>query len=202
MRVYEMFMGPFEASQPWSTDSMVGARRFIERIWRFQEKLVPNPVKTESYKNFQKVLHKTIKKVTDDIAEFSFNTAVSAMMIFANEAEKHAEIYVDDFKKFIQILAPFAPHITESIWMDLGEKKSVHISDWPTYNSKLIIDDTVTVGIQINGKVRAEITIAVNIDESALQKQVLKIPEVQKWIDGKEVRKFIYVPGRIINIVV
>lgn len=202
MRVYEMFMGPFEASQPWSTDSMVGARRFIERIWRFQEKLVANPVKTESYKNFQKVLHKTIKKVTDDIAEFSFNTAVSAMMIFANEAEKHPEIYTEDFKKFIQVLAPFAPHIAEVIWSELGEKKSIHISDWPKYNPKLIIDDTITIGIQINGKVRSEITIAKDIAESDLRKQVLQIPEIEKWIDGKEVRKFIYVPGRIINIVI
>lgn len=202
MRVYEMFMGPFEASQPWSTDSMVGARRFIERIWRFQEKLVANPVKTESYKNFQKVLHKTIKKVTDDIADFSFNTAVSAMMIFANEAEKHTEIYTEDFKEFIQVLAPFAPHIAEAIWNELGEKKSIHISDWPKYNPKLIIDDTITIGIQINGKVRSEITIAKDISESDLRKQVLQIPEIEKWIDGKEVRKFIYVPGRIINIVV
>lgn len=202
MRVYEMFMGPFEASQPWSTDSMVGARRFIERIWRFQEKLVASPVKTESYKNFQKVLHKTIKKVSDDITEFSFNTAVSAMMIFANEAEKHSEIYTEDFKKFIQVLAPFAPHIAEAIWNEFGEKKSIHISDWPKYNPKLIIDDTITIGIQINGKVRSEITIAKDIAESDLRKQVLQIPEIEKWIDGKEVRKFIYVPGRIINIVV
>jgi leucyl-tRNA synthetase len=202
MRVYEMFMGPFEASQPWNTDSMVGARRFIERIWRFQEKLVDTKVTTAEYKEFEKVLHKTIKKVTDDIAEFSFNTAVSAMMIFANEAEKHPEIYKQDFKKFIQILAPFAPYIADEIWNNLGEKKSIHISDWPKYQPKLIIDDTVTIGVQINGKVRAEITINKDISESDLRTQVENLPEVQKWIDGKEIRKFIYVQGRIINIVV
>ncbi len=202
MRVYEMFMGPFEASQPWSTDSMVGARRFIERIWRFQEKIVTTKIKSEEYKNFEKVLHKTIKKITDDVQEFSFNTAVSAMMIFANEAEKHAEIYIEDFKKFIQILAPFAPYVADEIWNAIGEKNSIHISDWPKYNPKLIIEDIITIGVQINGKVRAEIAIQKDISESDLKQKTLLLPEIIKWIDGKDIKKFIYIPGRVINIVI
>jgi leucyl-tRNA synthetase len=202
MRVYEMFMGPFEASQPWSTDGMVGARRFIERIWRFQEKLLDTKVTTSEYQDFEKVLHKTIKKVTDDIAEFSFNTAVSAMMILANEAEKHPQIYKDDFKKFLQILAPFAPHMTEELWRTLGEKDSVHISSWPVYDSEKIIDDTVTLGVQINGKVRAQIQIAIDAPESQVQERVLLLPEVLKWLEGKKIKKFIYIPKKIISIVV
>jgi leucyl-tRNA synthetase len=199
MRVYEAFVGPFESDLPWSTDGIVGSRRFIERIWRFQEK-VSDTAKTPV--ELQKSLHKTIKKVTDDIATFSFNTAVSAMMIFANELEKHESINVKDFKKFIQILAPFAPYITDELWNTFGEKKSIHHATWPKFDPKLTVDDTFTIGIQINGKTRAEITISHDISQQELEKRVFAIADVQKWINNSEVKKFIYVKGRIINIVI
>ncbi len=199
LRVYESFMGPFDAHLPWSIDGIAGARRFIERIWRFQTK-VSNTVKTTEH--LEKVLHKTIKKVSEDIQNFAFNTAVSSMMIFANELEKAESINIADFKKFLQILAPFAPHITDELWASLGEKKSIHSASWPTFDPKKVIDTTITIGIQINGKVRAEIEI--NREESSenIQSIVLAMPEIIKWIDGKEIKKFIYVPGRVINIVV
>lgn len=199
LRVYETFVGPFESDLPWSTDGIVGSRRFIERIWRFQEK-VSETAKTSI--ELQKSLHKTVKKVTDDIASFSFNTAISAMMIFANELEKHEFINVKDFKKFIQVLAPFAPYITDELWNMLGEKKTIHCAPWPVYDPKLIVDDTFTIGVQINGKVRAEITISNDISQSLLEEKVYAMNDVIKWIDGKQIKKFIYVPGRIINIVV
>jgi leucyl-tRNA synthetase len=201
MRVYEMFMGPFIASQPWSTDGMVGSRRFIERVWRVAGNISQN---SHTYENILKSLHKTIKKVSDDITNFSLNTAISAMMILVNDIEKYDnQISVTDYKKFLKILAPFAPHITEEIWQAaLGEQGSIHLSDWPSYDSELIIENTVTLGVQVNGKVRAEIEIENNESEETVKQRVLNIPEIQKWIGGKEIKKFIYVPGKIISIVV
>lgn len=198
MRVYEAFMGPFESSQPWSTDGIVGSRRFIERVWNIQSKV--NDKKTSP--ELEKVLHKTIKKVTDDIANFSFNTAVSSMMICINEIDKAGTISIEDFKKFLQILAPFAPHVADELWASLGEKKSIHISAWPKYDQKKIIDDTVTMGIQVNGKVRAEITLALEESIESVKSKVLAMSEVIKWIDGKEIKKFIYIPGKVISIVI
>jgi leucyl-tRNA synthetase len=198
MRVYESFMGPFDAHLPWSTDGIVGARRFIERIWRFAEK-VSN---TKTSEHLEKVLHKTIKKVTDDITDFAFNTAVSAMMIFANELEKAESIHEKDFKMFLQILAPFAPHITDELWERLGEKKSIHIAPWPKFDPKKTIDDTVTIGIQINGKVRGEIAINIDEHEEIIKKAVFEMPEIMKWLSGNEIKKFIYVKGKVINIVI
>lgn len=197
MRVYEMFMGPFESSQPWNTDSMVGARRFVERAWRLSEKAdgkTPEPL--------QKSLHKLIRKVSDDIANFSFNTSVSAMMIFMNDAEKSAAISKSDYLDFIRILAPFAPHVTEELWTLFGGKGSVHTASWPKYDPKKAADDAVTMGIQVNGKVRAEVSVPNGATESAVREMALAIPDVAKWVDGREIRKFIFVPGRIISIVV
>lgn len=212
LRVYEMFMGPFESSQPWSTDSIVGARRFVERVWKLQDKVqCSDPLLAgEGGRGsarpgevaYQKALHKTIKKVTDDIANFSFNTSVSAMMICLNEMEKAEAIELSDFKKLLQILAPFAPHVTDELWSEIGEKTSIHLAPWPKYDPKKIIDDTVTMGIQVNGKVRAEISVSKDISEADVQEKVLAIPEIIKWIDDKQVRKFIFIPGKIISIVV
>lgn len=197
MRVYESFMGPFEAHLPWSIDGIAGSRRFIERVWHMQSKI--GTVKTSV--ELEKIVHKTIKKVTDDIANFSFNTAISAMMICINAIDKEDSINAKEFKMFLQMLAPFAPHITDEIWEQLGEKKSIHIAPWPTFDPKKIIDDTVTMGIQINGKVRAEITLETNADAKSVEEAVMKIPDIQKWIEGKPVKKFIYIPGKIISIV-
>lgn len=205
LRVYEAFMGPFEAHLPWSTDGIVGSRRFIERVWRLQDKV---GVSVGDY-SYTKVLHKTIKKVTEDIPGFAFNTAISSMMILVNAFEKSEVIETGDFKKFLQVLAPFAPHIAEELWQtltsDLSQKEkesnSIHLSPWPVYNSKLIIDDTVTIGIQINGKVRAEIELARDESEDSVREKVLALDEVKKWIDGKEIKKFIFIPTKIISIV-
>ncbi len=198
MRVYESFMGPFEAHLPWSIDGIAGSRRFIERVWNMQSKVGNAKTSVE----LEKVIHKTIKKVTDDIANFSFNTAISAMMICINEIDKVGSVHVNEFKMLLQILAPFAPHMTDELWEQLGEKKSIHIAPWPMFDPKKIIDDTVTIGIQINGKVRSEITLELNATLEQVQEIVLNVPEVQKWIEGKQVKKFIYVPGKIISIVI
>lgn len=198
MRVFEMFLGPFESHLPWSTDGIIGSRRFIEKVWRISEKVSD----TKSPESLQKSLHKTIKKVSEDIMSFSFNTAISAMMIFTNDAEKSETIDSEDFKKFLQIFAPFAPHVAEELWNVLGEKKTIHTSGWPTYNSKLLVENSVKMGIQVNGKVRAEIEITLDATESDVKSMVLQIPDIVKWIDGKEIKKFIYIPKKIISIVI
>jgi leucyl-tRNA synthetase len=197
MRVYEAFMGPFEAALPWSTDGIVGSRRFIERVWRLQEKVSS----VASSLELQKTLHKTVKKVTDDIQSFGFNTAVSSMMIFLNAAEKAESISKEDFGLFLQILAPFAPHITDELWSELGNKKSIHISSWPIYNPKLLIDDSIKMGIQVNGKVRAEIEVTLDATEDDVRNMVMQIPDILKWTEGKEIKKFIFIPKKIISIV-
>ncbi len=205
LRVYEAFMGPFEGTLPWSTDGIVGSRRFIERVWRLAGKVTPHPsplLKGEGAERVRKTLHKTIKKVTEDIQNFSFNTAVSAMMILVNEMEKSESVGSKDFAAFLQLLAPFAPHIADELWSMMGEKESIHISGWPKYDPKLVVDNEITLGVQVNGKVRGEITIAADAASDDVKNMVMQMPDVTKWFDGKEIRKFIYVPGKIISIVV
>ncbi len=198
LRVYEMFMGPFEQSLPWSTESIIGSRRFIDKVDRLKDKVK----KVKSNEALEKVLHKTIKKVTEDIEDFALNTAISSMMILVNEMEKATDIGEKDFKMFLQILAPFAPHITEEIWQELGEKKSIHKSSWPKWDKEKIVDETVTIGVQVNGKVRAEILIDKEMPEEKVKELALNDQKVIFWLENKSVKRIIYVKGRIVNIVV
>lgn len=201
LRIYEMFIGPFDQTVVWNTNSIIGSRRFLERVWRIGEKVAIQKNKVVSNQSFVTLLHKTIKKITEDIESMSFNTAISSMMILVNEMEKN-EMTKEDFKMFLQILSPFAPHITEDIWSAMGEKKSIHISEWPKWDKKKIIDETVKIAIQVNGKVRSEIMVSKDITEKDIKDLVLKDKNTIAWIEGKELKRFIYVPGRIINIVV
>lgn len=199
LRVFEMFLGPFDSHLPWSTDGIIGSRRFIEKVWRLQYKVSEKGKTSESA---EKVLHKTIKKVTEDIAGFNFNTAVSAMMICVNEMEKSETISTKDFKMFLQILAPFASHITEELWNLCGEKKSIHLSGWPKFNPKKLVEDTVTIAVQVNGKVRTEIIISKDMSDAEVKSLALEDSTITQWTDGKEIKRVIYVPGRLVNIVV
>ncbi|HEY5588704.1 MAG TPA: class I tRNA ligase family protein, partial [Candidatus Paceibacterota bacterium] len=198
LRVYEMFMGPFEQSLPWSTESIIGSRRFIDRVYRLQSKIT----NTKSSLGVEKILHKTIKKVSEDIENFAFNTAVSSMMILINEIEKGEFIGIKDFKMFLQILAPFAPYITEELWNNLGEKKSIHKSLWPKWDKNKIIDNVIKLAVQVNGKVRSEIMISKDMTEEEIKKVALNDNNVIIWVENKEIKRFIYIPGRVINIVV
>ncbi len=195
LRMFEMFLGPFESHLPWSTDGIIGSRRFIERVWRLKEKL-----STTSSQAAKKILHKTIKKVSEDIEKFAFNTAVSSMMICLNEFEK-SEVSEKDFKIFLQLLAPFAPHITDELWSLFGEKKSIHVSLWPKYDQKLLVDDEITIGVQINGKVRAELTMAADATKQTIESAALALPRIQEFLQNMSVKKVIVVPGRVVNIV-
>ena len=199
LRLYEMFMGPFDAALPWSTESIIGSRRFIERVWRLAERATTAKIAAPAY---EMALNVAIKKVTEDIENFGFNTAVSAMMICLNEMEKSETIAASDMKKFLQILAPFAPHMTEELWHELGEKKSIHVSGWPSYDPKKLVSDMVTVMVQINSKIRGQLTVSREATEAEVTKLALAEEKVAAQLAGATPKKIIYVPGRIINIVV
>ncbi len=200
LRLYEMFMGPFDASLPWNTDSIIGSRRFIERVWRMTERVSKNKKKIET-PAYEMAMNVAIKKVTEDIENFGFNTAVSAMMICLNEMEKAAAIDARDYKKFLQLLAPFAPHVAEELWFELGEKKSIHLSGWPEYDETKLVSDTVTIVVQVNSKNRAEIVVSRDAKREEVEALALKEEKVIAHLAGAVPKKVIYVPGRLVNIV-
>ncbi|OGG86143.1 leucine--tRNA ligase [Candidatus Kaiserbacteria bacterium RIFOXYB1_FULL_46_14] len=196
LRVYEMFMGPFENTVAWSTNGLVGAQRFIERVNGLSEH-----VKDGEPAEITRLLHKTIKKVRSDIEEFKFNTAVSAMMIFVNAAEKGA-LSQESYEAFIKLLAPFAPHLTEELWAGCGQTTSVHLETYPEADESLAIDETVTIGVQINGKSRGSITIAPDADEAEAVTMAKAEPSLAKYFAEGEIKKVIYVQGRILNLMI
>jgi len=220
MRLYELFMGPADQTTEWSDKGVIGCFRFLNRVWNLQKKLkTQNPKLKATTQNLKldKLLHKTIKKVTEDIENFRFNTAVSALMILANEMEKqHAKsirsaitsrnanvpMQINDFEILLKLLAPMAPHIAEEIWQKLGAKKSIFFEKWPKYDIELIKEEMITLVIQINGKVRDKIEVEANISEEKAREFVLAREKVQKWIEGKKIKKVIFVPGKLINLVI
>ncbi len=192
-RLYEMFMGPFEQSVAWNTDGVVGTKRFLERVWKMREGLVDSSEETHT------LLQKTIQKVGDDIVNFKFNTAISTMMIFVNGA---TSISLSDYKDFLKILAPFVPYLTEEIWHELGETTSIHLSDWPKYDESKVKDDKITIAVQVNGKVRGEVSITPDASEDEAREIALGENSVKTFVGEQEIKKFIYVKGKIINIVI
>ena len=198
LRMYEMFMGPFEQSVSWNEDNIFGVRRFLERIWRSREK-VNSKAKPDS--KFEILLNKTVKKVSDDIEAMAFNTAVSSMMILLNEMEKLEEIPQKNFEIFLKILSPFAPHMTEELWKDLGHKTLLVLEAWPKADPKKLQELEVTMAIQINGKVRGEILVTFEENEEQIVRRARDVPGVDKWFIGKEILKVIFVKNRLINFV-
>ncbi|HYC83494.1 MAG TPA: leucine--tRNA ligase [Candidatus Paceibacterota bacterium] len=199
-RLYEMFLGPFEQGNLWSTDNIVGSRRFIEKVWRLAEKV--DSKKKADEPELEALVHKTIKKVSDDIERFSFNTAVSGLMILGNEFEKAESISRVNFGIFLQLLAPYAPHITEELWRWLGNKKSIHLEAWPRYSPAKAADSLVTVIVQVGGKVRGSIRVNSDSEEETVARKAQEAPEIGKWLEGQTVKKTVYVKNRLINFVV
>ena len=199
LRLYEMFMGPFAQACAWSMNGLVGTSRFVEKVWGLQEKL------ENGYNDKKKVvsmLHQTIKKVGDDIEEMRFNTAVAKMMELANEMLKAEKISTENYSLFIKILSPFAPHVAEEIWEKLGNKESIFLSSWPKYDLNLAKTDTMNVAVQVNGKVRDELTVDPDISENDIKELAVKSEKVQKWLEGKAPKKVIYVKGKLVSVVV
>ncbi|MHB1316422.1 MAG: class I tRNA ligase family protein, partial [Minisyncoccota bacterium] len=207
LRVYEMFMGPFEAGLPWSTENIIGSRRFIERVWRLGDKIKNQllssraKIKIEDEK-LETIIHKTVQKVTEDIDTFSHNTAVSSLMIALNEMDKKENVDQKLFELFLKIMHPFAPHITEELWKDLGNKTNLVKESWPKADPKKIKSSKVMLGVQINGKVRGEVIVDSDSEENYVLIIVKNDPKIMKWIENMVIKKVIFVKNRLINIVI
>lgn len=198
-RVYEMFMGPLEVSKPWATQGLIGVSRFLERVWSLSEKPMTDAVPDAE---ILKILHRTIKKVTEDTASLDFNTAISQMMIFTNELNKKEAFPKSVWLEFIKLLSPYAPHLGEELWQKMGNKDSIAYVSWPTYNKALCADLTCTVVVQINGKIRDKFEAPVGTSKETLEKTALSLPGAIKFMDGKQAKKIIIVQDKIVNIVI
>jgi leucyl-tRNA synthetase len=200
LRLYEMYMGDFKDTKPWDTKAIVGVRRFLEKVWRIFEGA---GVQTDDVESAMKTLHKTIKKVWEDIEEYRFNTAIAQMMICVNTGlPKDEKLALEWKNSFLRILHPFAPHIAEELWEKTGNKKSIYNSDWPLYDTKLVVDSEVKIGVQINWKVRGDLLVWVQEQQDSVMAKVTANPEINKWIEWKEIVKIIFITWRILNIVV
>jgi leucyl-tRNA synthetase len=195
LRMFEMFMGPLEDAKKWDTKGMMGIYRFLERVWNLSERAGSAESKD------QNLLHKTIKKVTEDIESLRFNTAISAMMILSNEFNQREKIEKSDFEKFLLLLSPFAPHIAEELWEKLGHKKSIFTEKWPEYDPEFVKDETVELIIQVNGKLRDKIQVAADISEEEAKKTAFGSEKVKSLLAGEEPKKIIFVKGKLINLV-
>ena len=196
LRLYEMFVGGFEDEVPWDEDGVVGMRRFLEKVWGLKERVVQK----DPDKDLNGLLHRTIKKVTGDIEDFKFNTAISSLMILSNKMKEKEEISVDIFTKFVQLLAPFAPHISEEAWQEYKEE-SILNSDWPKHDPKVAEKKKVTLIVQVNGKLRDKFEVAKGIEREEALKLAKDREKVKKWIEGEEIKKEIFVKDKLVNFV-
>lgn len=200
LRVYEMFMGPLEAALPWSTTGLDGTRKWLERVNRFYTEVAE--FTDENDHRLDRVYHATVKKVTNDIDTLNFNTAISQMMIFINECYKTKTIYRPFAIGFLKMFACFAPHLGEELWATIFDQKdSITYEPWPTYDEAMLVDKTVTIVVQVNGKVRGKFEAAADADQAKIQEQALQLENVQHQLEGKTVRKVIVVKGKVVNIV-
>jgi leucyl-tRNA synthetase len=201
LRLYEMFMGPFTQNISWNTEGLVGMRRFLERVWRVQERITNHESRITNQK-LEAAVHQSIRKVTEDIDGFKFNTAISALMILANAMEKERHVSDIMYRKFLILLSPFAPHIAEELWERLGNEQSIFLEKWPQYDPEKAVEALVTIAVSVNGKVRDTITVTRDMSEEDLRSQALSSEKVRKYLEGEEPKKVIVVPGRIVNIVI
>ncbi len=222
LRLYEMFMGPFDQDISWDTNNIAGVRRFLEKIWRLQDKVEGKSSfrgRSLSERNLSEtdvassagrlkglfpetLVNQTIKKVEEDIEAMKWNTAISSLMILVNEFERQEKISKENYEIILKLISPFAPHLGEELWSILGNKKSITLSSWPEYNKNKIIENEITIVVQINGKVRASFEIGINESEENIRNMALNMIEIKKWIDNKEIKKIIFIKGKLVNIVV
>jgi len=201
LRLYEMFMGPLEADKPWNDSAAEASKKFLDRVWRlFVE---DNKIKDEENKSLEKIYHQTVKKVTNDYETLNFNTAISQMMIFINAVYKE-DIFPKEYAMgLVKLLNPIVPHITEEIWeVVFNNKESIAYESWPTYDENKIVDETFTMIVQVNGKVRGKIEVDSNTNNEEMEKLALEIDNVKAFTEGKEIVKVIVVPKKLVNIVV
>ena len=193
LRLYEMFMGPLDVMKPWNTKNIIGCSRFLERVWKLQANLV-----SESSADMETSLNRTIKKVGEDYELMKFNTAIAALMIALNEAERLG-MTKEQYATFVQIMAPLAPHMSEELWQRMGNHESVHLSPWPKYDESKLTDLSVTIAVQVNGKTRATITVPRGSAEASVRP--LAEEAAGKWLTEGGVQKVIFVADRLISFV-
>ena len=204
LRLYEMFMGPLDASVEWTTTGVDGARRFLDRVWRLlidESGELRETVVNEETTKLDKVYNETIKKVTEDFDNMHFNTAISQMMVFVNEAYKVDEISIDYAKGLVKVLSPIAPHIAEELWEKLGETNTIAYAEWPTFDESKLVEDEVEILVQVLGKPKARIMMDSTLSKDEVEKIALNDEKVKEAIEGKTIRKVIVVPGKLVNIV-
>ena len=199
LRLYEMFMGPLEVSKPWSKNGVEGAKRFIQRVWNFFTEA--ENLTEENDGALTKVYHQTVKKVTDDFEKLAFNTAISQMMIFVNAVYKNGKCPREYAEGLIKMLSCITPHMGEEIWNIMGHNDTIAFESWPTYDDELCKEDTIEIVVQVNGKVKAKLNIAVDEDKDSVMEMALSDDKVKESIDGKTIIKQIYVPNKLVNIV-
>ena len=208
LRIYEMFMGPLEASKPWNTQNVAGSHRFLERVWRLvvgaDGQLNPaiRDVDPLEARDLERALHKAIAKVGGDIEALRLNTAISALMIFLNEASRAEVLPRATVARFVLLMAPFAPHLGEELWHRLGNAGTLAYEPWPAYDPAMTVEDVVELAVQVNGKVRGRIAVAADASADAVEKAALEDADTRTWCEGKTIVKVVVVPGRLVNVVV
>jgi leucyl-tRNA synthetase len=205
LRLYEMFMGPLDASIAWSENGLDGARRFLDRVWRLFVKedgklneSIGEHVPTES---LERVYHQTVKKVSEDFEGLRFNVGISQMMVFINEAYKQEKLPKDLMEGFVKLLSPVAPHVSEELWTKLGHTGSISYEAWPTYDEAKLVESEVEIVVQVNGKVKAKLNVPADVNKEQLEEIALQDARIKEQIEGKTIRKIIAVPGKLVNIV-
>jgi leucyl-tRNA synthetase len=210
LRLYEMFMGPLEQVKPWQMKGVEGVSRFLARVWRvaFEENQAGEWVVSSKIqdvpctdKALLKVVHETVKKVTEDIARMSFNTGISQMMVCTNAFTAAEVVPLNEFRLLLHVLNPYAPHLSEEIHARLGGTVMLANMPWPAYDEAALVTDELELVVQVNGKLRDKITVAKDADAATVEAAALAAPKVKEQLDGKTVRKVIFVPGRLVNIV-
>ncbi|MEZ7280073.1 leucine--tRNA ligase [Limosilactobacillus fermentum] len=205
LRLYEMFMGPLEESVPWDEKGLHGANKWVQRVWRLlmdDNNHLRDRVSTYNDGKLTKVYNQTVKKVTDDFERMHFNTAISQLMVFVNEAYKVDVLPVEYMEGFVKMIAPLMPHLAEELWSQFNESETITYQPWPTYDEKALVEDEVEIIVQVNGKVRAKIKMAKDADNKDVEDAALANEHVHSFVDGKDVKKVIVIPNRIVNIVV
>lgn len=200
LRLYEMFMGPIDASKPWDPNGIDGAKKFLDRIWRLY--VEENKIKDEINLSLEKIYHQTVKKVTEDYESMNFNTAISSMMIFINAVYKETIFPREYALNFLKLLNPIVPHITEELWNRLGNNETISYQKWPDFDESKILEENFEMIVQVNGKVRGKIVVSVNTTEEEMKDLALNIDNVKNYTDGKEIVKMLVIPKRLVSIVV
>ena len=198
-RLYEMFMGAFDQAIPWSTNGAKGCRKFLDRVWRLQDSTVPGEAFSPA---LNALIHETIKKVSEDIEKMKFNTAIAAMMTLVNEMCAQPSVTRADMEALLLILSPFTPHICEEIWQNLGHSEPIHHQPWPEWDEKALVKTEVEIAVQVNGKVRGRIMVPADLAKADAERDLPGTEAVQKLTAGKNIVKVVFVPGRLLNIVV